>query len=46
MKRINIEEYKEYLDKEDYEFIYNDLVDKSIKLSKDIAKMKKIKLLK
>lgn len=43
-KIIDINDYKDELEKEDYESVYNAIVNTSIKLAKEIAKIKNIKL--
>ena len=42
--KLNIDDYKALLEKEEYEQVYFDIRDKAIKLAKKIAKTKNIKL--
>lgn len=42
--KFNLMDYKEALQKEDYESIYNEIATKSIKLASKIANLKKIKI--
>ena len=41
---LNIDDYKDYIEKEDYEFVINDLERKSVVLAKYIAKLRKIEI--
>ena len=44
MKELNLDDYELELQNEDNEKIYNDLVEKSINISRKVAKLKNIEL--
>ena len=45
-KALNLKDYQEYLSKENYESIYQDLINKTINLATEILKLKNIELVK